>query len=203
MFLDLDEFCRSLLLRRPSVALVTWEDPGALESFLKRLGPALRREAAAVTLSKLPCADLDGASFQQRIVKSLRRPSAAQRCLLIYRIEPLAVAAATVLNGFRERLASYAAVIVVIRENRRRDFVVACPDLMDWVGTSVTRAEDLAPPLTLRDVNATIRRFEEQFGMSTRDFQDKWQRGEIQPSDDHWFWNTLIAIRDGMKSGSS
>ncbi len=202
MFLDIEQFCRTLVSNQPSVAMVTWASHVARDSFLKRLGPTLRREQPGTILSKLDGADLDSASFEERISIALGRRDASKCALLIHGIEPLTTASAEILNGYRERLASFRATIVMIRENRRRDFVVACPDLMDWIGTLVARAEDLAPPLTLREVNAAVKRIERQFGMSTKDFQTKWHGGEVERTEDHWFWNELIAIRDEMKSAT-
>ncbi len=151
MFLELDEFCGDLLSRHPSVALVTWGNQKALESFVSRLGPALRKDRPDTILSKFSCGDLDSRSFGENLLRRFTKKDAAKRCLLVYRIEPLAPAAAEILNGYRERLAAFRAVVVVIRGNRRRDFLAACPDLMDWVGTCATRAEDVGPPITLRE----------------------------------------------------
>lgn len=151
MFLDLDEFCGALLSRHPSLAVVTWASQKALDSFVARLGPVLREYLPDTVLSKFACADLDSASFEEKLLARLRRKNTAKCCLLVYQIEPLTSAAANILNGYRERLASFRAVIVVIRDNRRRDFLTACPDLMDWVGTCVVRAEDVGPPITLRE----------------------------------------------------
>jgi len=151
VFVLLDEFSRGLLSKEPSVALVTWVSEKALKSFVARLGPALRTKHPDTTLLKLACADLDSASFEKKLLARLRRKNIGKCCLLVYQIEPLARAAAGILNGYRERLASFRAVVLVIRDNRRRDFLIACPDLMDWVGTCVARAEDLGPPIVLRE----------------------------------------------------
>ena len=199
MFLDLEQFCRTVVSSQPSVAMVTWTSRLAADSFVARLGPTLRDVWPGTVLSKLEGTDLDSTSFEEKMARSLGRRDTGKRVFLIYRIEPFASAAAKILNGYRERLTCLRVVILVIRENRRRDFVLACPDLMDWVGTLVARAEDLAPALTLRQVNTSIKRLERQFGMSTKDFQAKWRAGEIKRSDEHWFWNELIAIRDRMK----
>ncbi len=203
MFLDIEQFCRALVSNRPSVALVSWTSQAAKGSFVKRLGPTLRRERAGTIVSKLDCVNFDSASFEERISRALARRDAAECALLIHGIEPLATASARILNGYRERLARLRTAIVVIRENRRRDFMVACPDLMDWIGTLVTRAEDLAPPLTLREVNASLKRIEQRLGMSSKDFQAKWRTGQCESGDDYWMWNELIAIRDGMRAAPS
>jgi hypothetical protein len=166
-----------------------------LDSFVARLGRALRAERKGTILSKLAAKDMDSATFHEKLLRSLSRRDGSKRCLLIYGIEPLAPAAGRILNGFRERLTSLRAVIVTIRENRKRDFITECPDLVHWVGTRVVRAEDLAPPFTLRDVNAAIRRMEQQFGMTSREFQRRWYQGQVDAADDHWVWNELLAIR--------
>ncbi len=149
MFLLIEEFCHVVLSKHPSLALVTWQSEKMLKSFARRLGPALREERPDTVLSKLACADLDSAAFEEKLLKRLSKKNAAECCLLIYQIEPLATAAGRILNGYRKRLASFRAVVVVIRDNRQRDLLIACPDLMDWVGTNVVRAEDLGPPITL------------------------------------------------------
>ncbi len=151
MFLLIEEFCHVVLSKHPSLALVTWQSEKMLKSFVARLGPAVRKERSGTVFSKFACADLDSAAFEKKLRKRLSEKNAAECCLLIYQIEPLANAAGKILNGYREWLASFRAVIVVIRDNRQRDLLMACPDLMDWVGTNVVRAEDLGPPITLPD----------------------------------------------------
>ena len=203
MFLELGDFARGLVSRRPSVALVTWASQTALDTFVARLGAGVRAECPGTILTRLCSADLDSASFQEQLVARLNRRDASKRCLLVYRIEPLASAAARILNGFRERLASLKAVVLAVRENRKRDFVMECPDLMDWVGPGVVRAEDLGPPMTLRDVNAAIRHFERHFEITSRDFQEQWSQGQVDATDDHWLWNELLAIRAALKAASN
>ena len=199
MFLDLDEFCRALLSRRPFVALVTWANPAALRSFVVRLGPALRAERSDTVMANLVGADLDSAGFQAKLTASMARRDAQKRCLLVYQIEPLVSAAGEILNGYRERLGRFRAVVVAIRENRKRDFLRVCPDLMDWVGTNVVRVEDLAPALTVQKVNALIKEYEHRFAMTSDRFQEMWNRGEVESQGDQWFWNELIAIRSSIK----
>lgn len=199
MFLELGDFARDLLSRSPSVALVTWASEAALRSFLARLGPSLRAECPGTVLTRLCSDDLDSASFQEQLLARLNRRDASKRCLLVYRVEPLASAAATILNGFRERLASLKAVVVAIRDNRKRDFVLECPDLMDWVGPSVVRAEDLGPPMTLHEVNAAIREYEQRFGISSKELQTRWSQGQVEATDDYWLWNELLALRAALK----
>lgn len=195
MFLELAEFCRGLLSHHPSVAIVTWASQPALESFVARLGPALREEHSDTILSRLSAAELDSASFPERLLRCLERRDGSRRCLLVYRIEPLAPAAARILNGFRERLASQRAVVVVIRENRKRDFVTDSPDLMDWVGTSAARAEDLGPAISLREIKASIKELERRHGMSSERFLKESTQGRLESSEDYWLWNELIAMR--------
>lgn len=155
-------------------------------------------ERPDTVLSKLCGVSLDSASFQEELLGVLARRGSSKRCLLVYEIEPLVSAAGRILNGFRERLGALRVVIVTIRENRRRDFLTVCPDLMDWIGTNVARAEDLAPPLTLREIDAAIRRFETKFQMSTEQFRAKWAEGQVEPSDDAWLWNELVALREDV-----
>jgi len=145
---------------------------------------------------------LDGESLQREILKTLSKRNAPRKCLLIHQIESLLSAATTVLNGFRERLGGLRAVVVVIRENRHCDFVAACPDLMDWVGHNVGRAEDLGPPFTLRDVKAAIRALEKRFRMTSAEFREKWTRGELESSDDLSVWGQLIGLRVTLESAA-
>ena len=195
MFLDVGEFCRAVVSTHPSVARVTWVSPDALRWFLSSLGRALREAVAGVTLVRLSGANLDSDGFQARLFQLINRKCRTQRCLLVHEIESLAPAAAAALNGNRERLAVFCAVIVVIRENHYRDFVIACPDLMDWVGTRVARAEDFRPPLTLARVTSAIKDLEKRSGMSSKQFRQKWASGELASTDDFWFWNELLALR--------
>jgi hypothetical protein len=143
---------------------------------------------------------LEGESFQRVLVEWLDKRNASRRCLVVYQIESLLSAAGAVLNGFRERLGRLRAVVVVIRENRHRDFVAACPDVMDWVGHNVGRAEDLGPPFTLRDVNTAIRALEKRFRMTSAEFREKWIRGELEPSDDLSVWGQLLGLRTTLES---
>lgn len=200
MFLELRDFARDLFSRRPSVALVTWASRTALDTFVARLGAAVRAECPGTVLTRLCSADLDSVSFQEQLVVRLNRRDASKRCLLLYRVEPLASAAATILNGFRERLGSLKAVVIAIRENRKRDFVVACPDLMDWVGPTVVRAEDLGPPMTPHEINAAIGEYERRFGISSKEFQTRWCQGQVEAGDDYWLWNELLALQAALKT---
>ena len=161
----------------------------------------VRKEAPGTIVSTIVGAELDSDSFRKELLSCMARSHLNRRCLLIHRIEPLASAAGRILNGSREKLGAYRVVVVVIRDNRKRDFLLECPDLMDWVGTCVARAEDLAPALTLRRVRKMIRELEKQAGMNSHEFQEKWAQGHVEPTEEHWLWNELLNIRSSMESG--
>ncbi len=196
------EFCRAAVDSHPSVALVTWVNPDALRWFLSSVRRELGKLDPPVGLLRLSGTNLDSSGFQARLFKFMNRKNVGQRCLLVHEIETLAPAAAAALNENREGLAVFRAVIVVIRENHYRDFMMACPDLMDWVGTKVARAEDFQPPLTLARVKSAIRNLEKRSGMPTKEFQEKWASGQLPSNDDSWFWNELVAIRERLGKGS-
>lgn len=201
MFLDVREFCRAAVDPHPSVALVTWVNPEPLRWFLSSLRRALRELDTPVSVLSLPGTNLDSNGFQARLFRLMNRRNVRQRCLLVHEIESLAPGAAAALNGNRERLAAFRAVIVIIRENHYRDFILACPDLMDWVGTKVARAEDFQPPLTLARINSAIKDLEKRSKMRTEEFREKWGRGDLPSSDDYWFWNELLALRARLGKG--
>jgi len=203
VFLDVGEFCRAVVSTHPSVARVTWASPDALRWFLSSVGRVLRDLDPPVSLLRLPGTNLDGDGFQARLFQLINRKYRTQHCLLVHEIETLAPAAAAALNGSRERLAVFRAMIVVIRENHYRDFVMACPDLMDWVGTRVARAEDFQPPLTLARVRSAIKDLEKRSGMSSKAFREKWASGELASTDEFWFWNELLALRARLGKGET
>ncbi len=201
--LELNQFFSRLLTRRPAAALVTWESRAALEAFTLRLPDAVASSSPGATVSEIVGGDLDSTAFAEVLAAQMTEWNAGNRVLLIREVESLATKAGRILNGFRERLASFTAVVVVIREDRSRDFRSACPDWMDWVGTFVVRAEDVAPPLTLDDVDAAIRRLEVRYGMDSQTFVCQRQEGSLQPMHDSWLWSELLAIRHRLAESST
>jgi len=201
--LELNQFFSRLLTRRPAAALVTWESRAALESFTLRLPDAVASSSPGATVSEIAGAELDSATFAEVLAAELTEPNAANRVLLIREIETLATKAGRILNGFRERLAFVRATVVVMREDRSRDFRSASPDWMDWVGTFVIRAEDVAPPLTLDDVDAAVGRLEVRHGMDSQTFICQWREGALQPTHDSWLWSELLAIRQSLAEPST
>ncbi len=141
--------------------------------------------------------DRDG--FNREILSRAQRNDSPRKCLVVYGFEPLVTAAGETLNGAREQLANFCAVVLVIRENRRTDLAVSAPDLMDWVGPMCARVEDLSVPLRRSDVTRAIRGFEEQYKISSREFLDRWNDDTTADIPDAWFWRELIALRDDMK----
>lgn len=200
MFLDIDEFARSLLSTKPSLALVTWESDDALKVFGQRIGTVLRAHSLNITVSRIDGSSLDSESFSKRLLGALIKKNASSTCLLVWHVEPLVAAAGKILNGFRERLSCVEAVVIAIRKDRKRDFFLQCPDLMDWIGLTVARAEDLGRPLTLRDVKKSIRDFEQRYKTTTAAFLKKWESGAVPDIDDGWLWKELIAMKDDLES---
>lgn len=203
MFLDIDEFARQLLSITPSAALVTWENDATLKSFVRRIGPALRAQTSGTVVARIDGVSLDSESFSRSLLSALTKKSASNTCLLIYQIEPLAAAAGKVLNGFRERLSSMQAVVIAIRGDRIRDLIIQCPDLMDWIGLTVARAEDLERPFTIRDVRKSIKQLEQRNNISTAAFLKKWEAGTSQDIDDGWLWKELIAVKRELEGHGS
>jgi hypothetical protein len=203
VFLDLGEFCRAVVSTPRWVACVTWSNPDALRWFLSSLRRTLGKMDPPVSLLKLSGANLDSKGFQAQLFRLVQREYQTPPCLLVHEIETLAPSAAAALNGSREGLAVFQGVVVAIRENHYREFIMACPDLMDWVGPNVARAEDFQPPLTLARVRSAIRDLEKRSGMTSREFGEKWASGDLRSSDDFWFWNELIALRERLHKGEN
>jgi hypothetical protein len=199
VFLDIDQFCHVLLARRPSLAGIRWASHSAKQSFLLRIGPSLRRHRSDTVLSRLAGGSLDSESFERELLRALAMRHPSRRCLLVDQIEPLAPAAGAVLNGYREKLAALRAAVLMIRDDRYRDFAMACPDLMDWVGPNIARAEDLGPPFTLADIVASIRILEKRHGMRSAKFQQKWSGGKLEGNEEYSLWNELIAMQEGLR----
>lgn len=199
MYLDLHEFAKTLLSQAPAVALITWQTQVARNSFSGRLSKALKAADADAILTPIDASGSDSASLDETMAGTLGKRDGPRRCVLLSGIEPLASAAGRVLNGYRERFAEVRALVVLLRADAKRDFMLECPDLMDWVGTRVARAEDLLPPLTKREIGEALRAMEKKRGMTSADFTKKWRAGEVPPSDESWFWAELIAVRDSLK----
>ncbi|MFI5456071.1 MAG: hypothetical protein ACHRXM_11535 [Isosphaerales bacterium] len=199
MFMDLETFARGVLERSPSVALVTWKRISALRSFIDHVGHALRQSRSDTLVFKLPVAQLDRRTFSEKLLELVSRRDAGRICLLIYEIEPLAGTVGRILNGYRERLASFRGMVVAVRANRQRDFFLECPDLLDWIGTMTGRAEDLGTPLTLRRVTEAIRRFEESHGISSAEFVNRHKTRDRNDFSDAWQLEELIAIKSELE----
>jgi len=120
-------------------------------------------------------------------------------CLVLYGLEPLVSSAAKILNGFRERLANAKCVIIAIRENRQRDFIIDCPDLMDWIGLQVARAEDLSVPFTASDVRKLLKEFEIRYGKSSEQFLKEMQAEKSGDPIDGWFWRELLHVEEDLE----
>ncbi len=195
VFIDLEAFGRALMERSPSVALVTWRKLSALRSFIDHVGLVLRKHRADTLVSKIHVAKLDRQAFSEQILKTLKRRDAARICLLIYEIEPLASSVGRILNGYRERIASLRALVLCIRENRLRDLLLECPDLVDWIGSMVGRAEDLGSPLTLPRVRKAIRSFERRHGLKSKEFVKQLKAGGGHDLADAWVWEELLAVK--------
>jgi hypothetical protein len=200
MFYDLDDYCRVLFSKTPAVGLVAWRNDAGIASFVARLGPALRKVVAKTTLARLDASALDGDGFTKRLHRCLSKAGGESRCLLVVGIEPLISAAGRALNGYREAMRSLRGLVIAVREDRQSDFLRSCPDLASWIGAiGMAKAEDLSPPLTLRDINTSLRKLERKFGMTTKAFLEKQAIGAIAPFEESWLWNELVSIRSGIR----
>jgi hypothetical protein len=203
MFPDIDSFTRILLSRTPSVGLVSWENVQALDGFVNHFGTALRANHNDSILTQLCGTDLDGKAFLEKLIQVIDRKNAARTCLLIYRIEELLGGAACVLNGNRERLGALRACVLAVRRDRIRDLSVAAPDLLDWIGLTIARAEDVGPPLTLRMVKASIKAYEDHYGIKSPEFLERWRRRDVANIADAWLWKESLRIKEELKKGES
>jgi hypothetical protein len=117
---------------------------------------------------------------------------------VISEIEPLASTVGRVLNGYREWLRSLRGLVLCVRENRLRDVSLEAPDLLDWIGPLMGRAEDLGPPLSLSGIKNAIRKLEERHGMSSREFASRSsQEGQELP--DAWQWRELLSVKSDLE----
>jgi hypothetical protein len=196
----IDDFVAFLSVRQGSFALVSWEHRPAMLAFLTNLKSVLRRTDRGLPVLLLGGENLNSDEFEEALHERLQRHNAGATVLVLYDLESLLDAAGRVLNGFRERMRSFRAVILVVRENRRADLFAACPDFVDWLGIAVHRAEALSPPFTLSDVRRAIRAFERKHGMSNQVFSRQWEDGKVTNMDDGWMWNELLALYRNMKT---
>jgi len=202
MFLGMDEFVETVLARRPSVSLVSWHDPHSLARFVEQLRSELTEALPDPPIVSISGAEHDSRSFAEELVQVLDGPDCESTCLLVRDIEPLAVLAGEVLNGFRERIAVLQALVLLIREDKSHDFANACPDLMDWVGPMVVRARDFGRPFTVEDVKAKIAAFEERNAKTSQAFMEDWTQGKAEAIENAWFWAELLALKADMEGGS-
>jgi hypothetical protein len=147
MFISSNEFVEAVLETNLRISVVTWESRDSLEWFCAELKERFEASADRIELSVLDAENLDSRGFEEAICAVLDSDSASSTCLTIKNIEPLTSLAVEIMNGLRERLINLRALIILIRANRKRDLLLSCPDLMDWVGPNLFRAEDLGPPV--------------------------------------------------------
>jgi len=195
-----DDFVALLCVRQGSFALVSWEHRPAMLALLTNLKRTLRRTDRSLRVSLLNGENLNSDQFAEALHERLQQKSAGATVLVLYNLETLLDAAGRVLNGFREQMRCFRAVILVIRENRRADLFTACPDFVDWFGITVYRAESLSRPFTSSDIQRAIRSFEKKHGMSSKDFAREWEDGHVTDIDDGWMWNELLALYRDMKA---
>lgn len=199
MLLTIEDFATALLTRSPSIALLDWEERLALSSFVERLPIALQECQSDIILSTISAEQLNGDSFSQKLLEALEHPEAGKTCLLVTEIEPMTTIAAQRLNGYREHLASCKAVVITIRNNRRRDFIMHGPDLMGWVDPSlVGRVEELGPPFTIEDVEHSLNVFEKRYQLSSDEFHRQYLLGQVNHIAEAWFWEELLSIRQNL-----
>jgi hypothetical protein len=202
MFLTIEDFATTLLTRSPAIALLDWEERQALTSFVERLPGALQACQSDILLATISAGQLNSHSFSQQLLNVFDHPEVGKTCLLVMEIEPMTSKAAEILNGYREHLATFKAVVITIRNNRRRDFIMHCPDLMDWVTPSLVGCvEDLGPPVipfTLEDVEHSLRVFEERYQLSSDEFHRQYVLGQVNHIAEAWFWAELLRIHQDL-----
>jgi hypothetical protein len=197
---SIDDFVSLLSVRPSSFALVSWEHRPAMLALLTNLKRTLRRTDRSLRVALLNGENLNSEQFAGAVHECLQQQSAGATVLVLYDLESLLDAAGRVLNGFRESLRRFRAVVLVVRENRRRDLLAACPDFMDWFGVTAYRAEALSRPFTSSDLRRAIEAFEKKHGMTSKDFARKWEDGHVTNIDDGWMWSELLALQRDMKA---
>lgn len=199
MFLTTEDFATTLLTRSPAIALLDWEERLALTSFVERLPGALQTCQSDIILTTISAGQLDSHSFSQQLLIALSNPEASKTCVLVTAIEPMTTIAAQILNGYRERLASCKAMVIIIRNNWRRDFIMHGPDLVDWVDPSLMgRVEELGPPFTIEDVEHSLKVFEERYQLSSEEFYQQYVLGQVNHIAEAWFWVELLRIHQDL-----
>ncbi|MCY2992409.1 MAG: hypothetical protein NTY19_31695 [Planctomycetota bacterium] len=200
MIYGIDDFVDLLLVRKGIFALVSWEHRPAMLALLTNLKRSVRRTERTIRTSLLSGENLVAEQFVVALHGQLKSQHASATVLVLYDLETLLDGAGRILNGLREQLRCFRAVILVLRENRRGDLFAACPDFMDWFGPIIYYAEALSRPFTPSDVRRAIRSFEAKHGMSSKDFSRKWESGQGTGIDDGWMWNELLALYGDMKA---
>jgi len=167
-------------------------------ALLDNLKPVLRRTDRRLRLALLNGENMGSEQFEDALQEQLQQRNADATVLVLCSLEALLEAAGRVLNGVREQMRRFRAVILLVRENRRAELLAACPDFMDWFGIDTYRAEALARPFTSADVKRAIGSYEEKHGMGSNDFARKWEAGLVTAMDDGWMWNELLALYRDM-----
>jgi hypothetical protein len=197
---SIDDFVAILSTRPGGFALVSWEHRPAMLALLDNLKPVLRRTDRKLRVALLNGENMSSEQFEDALQERLQQRNTDATILVLCNLETLLEAAGRVLNGVREQMRRFRAVILVVRENRRADLLAACPDFVDWFGITTYRAEALARPFTSSDVQRAIRSYEKKHSMSSRDFAGEWEAGRVTNMDDGWMWNELLALYRDLTS---
>jgi hypothetical protein len=201
VFTSADEFTRALLGTSPSTALLTWESPVALKSAVALVAQSLQKRRRNTVVTGIDCARLDSPQLFGRLLKLFSGKEISRTCIVVYGIEPFTSAAARVLNGLRERFASPRALIVAVREDRMRDFMLECPDLMDWIGLTVCRAEDLQNYFSNGDIRKALKRLSQKHKITSAQFLKLWREGKAGTVSDAWLWHELLQLKQSSVGG--
>jgi len=198
MFLEYGDFIGSLALLRPAVGMVVWRKDDELARTIAAFSEIIAGLPGEPIVAHLRGEGHDSQWFREQLVGQLQAPDAGHTWLLIHKIEEVLTAAARLLNGSREQLGRFQAVLVFVRENRRGEFQESCPDLMDWIGLRMARVDEFASVRELEDIERSIARLESKHGMTTDSFSRSPSTVESVSASDAWLWRELLAIRSDL-----
>jgi hypothetical protein len=203
VFLEYRDFVRSLVLVRPAIGMVCWREDADLVQTIAGLSAAVKEAANDAVLRTVHAEGQNGDWVRAQLMEQIQADDVDRKWLFISRIEEVLPTAARVLNGAREQLGRLRAVVVFVRENRRREFQQACPDLMDWVGLRICLAYQLSPRRGLKDLDESLSRLESQYGFQSHSFVKDPTVVLSKSPHDAWLWKELLALRSELSSSEA
>lgn len=203
MFLSIEEFAHDLLQGEHAIAVLKWKNREKLAFFCEKLPAVIKELDEDVSVFPVSARNFDSTDFlktlQDIITKKEDAQVLPQICLLIVDIETITPDASTILNSFREHLGSFYASIIVIRKDEYYNFVLGCPDLMDWVGTLIGSIEDLIPTsFTIEELKCSIKALEEKYTLTSAEFIKQYNANTLHNIPDTWLWKELLEILDNL-----